>query len=66
MTLQTLKIGKREFVLISKRDFERMADQARRQKEQDRQDAGDIAESRRRMKSPGGMSLAELRKKLRR
>jgi len=66
MTVQTLKIGKREFVLISKRDFDRMADQARRQKEQDRQDAGDVAESRRRRSEPGGLTLAELRKKLRR
>ena len=33
MTLQTLKIGKREFVLIGKRDFEKLAAQARRQTE---------------------------------
>jgi hypothetical protein len=66
MTVQTLKIGKREFVLLPKRDFERMAAQARRQNEQDRQDAGDVAESRRRRKAPGGITLAEMRKKLRR
>jgi hypothetical protein len=35
MTLQTLKIGKREFVLLSKRDFEKLAAQARRQTEDD-------------------------------
>jgi hypothetical protein len=39
---------------------------ARRQIEQDRQDAGDVAESRRPMKEPGGITLAEIRKKLRR
>ena len=66
MTVQTLKIGKREFVLLSKRDFERLAAQARRQNEQDKQDAGDVAESRRRKREPGGSGLAEVRKKLRR
>jgi hypothetical protein len=65
MTVQTLKIGRHEFVLVPKRDFERIAAQARRQNEQDRQDAGDVAESRRRRKEPGGITLAELRKKLR-
>lgn len=33
MTLQTLKIGRREFVLLAKRDFERLAAQAQRQTE---------------------------------
>jgi hypothetical protein len=58
MTVQPLRIGKREFVLLSKRDFERLSAQARRQTDQDRQDAGDVAESRRRRKQPGGSSLA--------
>ena len=66
MTVQIVKIGKREFVLLSKRDFERLAALARQQDEQDRQDAGDVAESRRRMREPGGSTLAEMRKKLRR
>ena len=35
MTVQMLKIGKREFVLMPKRDFERLAAQARRQAEDD-------------------------------
>ena len=35
MTLQTLKIGRREFVLLAKRDFERLAAQAQRQTEDD-------------------------------
>jgi len=66
VTVQTLKIGKREFVLVPKRDFERLAAQARRQDEQDRQDAGDVAESRRRRKERGGITLAKLSRKLRR
>jgi len=65
MTVQTLKIGRREFVLLPKRDFERIAALARRQNEQDRKDAGDVAESRRRIKEPGGTTLAEMRRKLR-
>lgn len=35
MRLQTLKVGKREFVLLPKRDFERLAAQARRQTDDD-------------------------------
>jgi hypothetical protein len=35
MTLQTLKIGNREFVLLTKRDFEKLAAQAQRQTEDD-------------------------------
>ena len=64
MTAQTPTIGKREFVLLPRRDFERMAAQARWQNEQARQDAGDVAESRRRRKEPGGITLAEMRKRL--
>ena len=58
MTVQTIKIGKR--------DFERLAAQARRQNEQDRQNVGAVAESRCRLKEPGGISLAEMRKQPRR
>jgi hypothetical protein len=35
MTLQTLTIGKQEFVLLAKRDFEKLAAQAQRQTEDD-------------------------------
>ena len=35
MTLQTIRIGKREFVLLAKRDFKKLAAQARRQTEDD-------------------------------
>lgn len=64
MTVQTLKIGKKEFVVVAKRDFERLAAKARQLDEQARQDAGDVAESRRRRKQPGGVTLAELRRNL--
>jgi hypothetical protein len=35
MTLQTLRIGNREYVLLAKRDFEKLAAQARKQSEDD-------------------------------
>jgi hypothetical protein len=35
MTLQTFKIGRREFVLLARRDFEKLAAQAQRQTEDD-------------------------------
>jgi hypothetical protein len=35
MTVQTLKIGKREFVVLAKRDFQKLAAQAERQLEDD-------------------------------
>jgi hypothetical protein len=35
MTLQTLTIGRQEFVLIAKRDFQKLAEQAQRQTEDD-------------------------------
>lgn len=35
MTLQTLKIGGREFILLPKRDFQKLAAQAERQMEDD-------------------------------
>ena len=35
MTLQTLRIGRQEFILLSKRDFTKLAAQADRQAEDD-------------------------------
>jgi hypothetical protein len=35
MTIQTLKIGRQEFVLLAKRDFRKLAAQAQRQTEDD-------------------------------
>jgi hypothetical protein len=64
MTVSTLKIGRREYVVVPRRDFNRITAQACEQVRQRAQDAGDAAESRRRMREPGGISLAELRRKL--
>ena len=64
MTVQTLKIGKREFVVVAKPDFERIVAKARKQDAQEVQDSGDVAESRRRLKESGGVTLAKLRAKL--
>lgn len=64
MTIQTLKIGRREYVVLPRRDFERLAARARKQAEQECQDSGDVAESRRRIKEAGGKTLAEIRAKL--
>ena len=35
MTLQTLKLGKEEFVVIARRDFDRLSAEASRQREDD-------------------------------
>jgi hypothetical protein len=35
MTVQTIKIGRREFILLDRRDFDRLAAQAQRQSEDD-------------------------------
>jgi hypothetical protein len=64
MTVQSLKIGKGEFVLVPKREFERLAARARKQAEQEARDAGDVTESRRRMKEPGGSTSAQVRARL--
>jgi hypothetical protein len=62
--MQTLKLGGREFVLVTKRDFERIRAKADRQDEQDRQDAGDVAEVRRRKNRGPSKPYTELRRKL--
>ncbi len=64
MSVQTLKIGNRVYVVLPKRDFDRIVAKARVQAEQELQDAGDVAESRRRLKEPDGLTLAEFKKKL--
>jgi len=53
-----------EFMLPPKPDFEHLAAQARKQADQERQDAGDANESRRRMRESGGTTLPQLRAKL--
>ena len=61
MTVQALKIGREKMVVMRERDYQKLQ---RRVDDIDRQDAGDVAESRRRMKEPGGASLADVRKRL--
>jgi hypothetical protein len=60
MAAQTLKLKGQEFVLLPKREYERMRAQIQRQAEQDR---GDVAEAKRRAKEPS-IPLAEVRKRL--
>jgi hypothetical protein len=62
MTVQTVKFGRSEFVLLSKKDFTRLQ---RRAGELTEQDLGDIAESKRRLAAPGrSIPLSEVRKRL--
>ncbi|HEY8747761.1 MAG TPA: hypothetical protein VIM11_07295 [Tepidisphaeraceae bacterium] len=63
MTVQTVKLGGKQFVIVPKREFDRIHAQARRQADQDRQDAGDVAESKRRAKEPS-IPLVNVRKRL--
>ena len=60
MAAQPLKLKGQEFVLLPKREYERMRAQIQRQAEQDR---GDVAEAKRRAKEPS-ISLGEVRKRL--
>jgi hypothetical protein len=64
MTVSTLKIGKTEYVLLPRKDFDRMREDAKRQNEQDRQDAGDVAEARRRKSRGASKPYLQLRKRL--
>jgi hypothetical protein len=60
MAAQSVKLLGREFVLIPKREFERMRTQL---EQQARQDRGDVAESRRRAKEPS-IPLGAVRQRL--
>lgn len=63
MAVQTLRLGGREFVILPKREYERLRAKARRLFAQDR---GDVSESKRRLEKPGkSIPLAEVRKRLR-
>lgn len=64
MVLQTVKLGRQQFVLVAKRDFDRICAQAERQNQQDHQDAGDTAEIRRRKDRGPDRPYSALRKKL--
>jgi hypothetical protein len=61
MTIQTIKLGGKNFVVVAEKDFRRLQSKA---EEVGRQDKGDIAESKRREKEPS-IPLAEVRKRLR-
>ena len=61
MTLQTLKIGKERLVVLREQDYKKLLAQIGAEHEMD---AGDVAESRRRIKEPGGTTLSQLKKKL--
>ncbi len=61
MTIQTVTLGSKKFVIVPEKDFRRLQEQAEQVRLQDK---GDAAESRRRMKEPGGRTLAEVRKRL--
>lgn len=62
MAVQTVKVGRSEFVLLPKKEFTRLQ---RRAGELTEQDLGDIAESKRRLASPQrSIPLSEVRKRL--
>lgn len=60
MAAQTLKLDGKQYVLIPKRDYDRMRAELDRQARQDR---GDVAEARRRGRERS-VPLAEVRKRL--
>ena len=60
MAAQTLKLMGKQFVLIPKREYDRMRAAI---EQQARQDRGDVAEARRRAREPS-IPLAEVRKRL--
>ena len=60
MAVQTLKISGKQFVIVPKRDYDRMVQQLKSQAAQDR---GDVAEAKRRAKEPS-VSIDELRRRI--
>jgi hypothetical protein len=60
MAVQTLKISGKQFVVIPKRDYDRMVQQLKSQAARDR---GDVAEAKRRAKEPS-VSIDELRRRV--
>jgi hypothetical protein len=60
MAVQTLKISGKQFVIVPKRDYDRMVQQLKSQAAQDR---GDVAETKRRAKEPS-VSIDELRRRI--
>ena len=60
MTVQTLKLGNRKFVVVPEKDFRRLQQKA---EEIGAQDKGDIAEAKRREREPS-VPLSSVRKRL--
>jgi hypothetical protein len=60
MTVQTVKLGGKRFVIVPEKDFRRLQEKA---EEIAAADKGDIAEARRREREPS-VSLAAVRKRL--
>jgi hypothetical protein len=61
MAPQMLKIGKERLVVLRERDYKQLLARIGAEHELD---VSDAAESRRRMKEPGGTTLAQLKRKL--
>ena len=61
MAVQTLKLGKRRYVVIPEEDFHRLQAKA---EEMDKEDRGDVAEAGRRKAEGRSRPYGELRKKL--
>jgi hypothetical protein len=60
MAAQTVTLLGKKFVLMTKREYDQMR---ARLAQQERQDRGDVAEARRRVKEPS-IPIAEVRKRL--
>jgi hypothetical protein len=61
MTIQTIKAGKERLIVLRERDYKALL---RKAQQQEAQDAGDVAESRRRLKERGGRTLQEVRQRM--
>jgi hypothetical protein len=51
MSVQTVKLGGKEFVILPKREYERLAGNPPKRRRQSEQDKGDIAEANRRLRA---------------
>ena len=61
MTIQTVQLGKKKFVILAEKDFRRLQLRADEVSEQDK---GDVAEAKRRKAAGPAKPYAALRKKL--
>jgi hypothetical protein len=64
MSPGTLRLEGRKFWIVPDADYKQMLAAVKERQRQARIDAGDVAESRRRMAQRGGKSLEEVRKQL--